>query len=119
MVKQPNIINYLEAGLRAASLKQAVIANNIANLETPGYRRHDVEFEEHLAQALKSSSPVDLDKLKPRIIQPMNTPVAPNGNDVSLDTEVGEMIKNATTYKTYLRLLSKVYRQMELAMGPK
>ncbi len=119
MVKQPNIINYLEAGLRAASLRRAVLANNLANSTTPGYRRHDVQFEQQLAQALKSSGSVDLDKLKPRIIQPMNTPVGPNGNDVSYETEFGEMIKNDGTYKTYLRLLAKTYRQMEIAIGTK
>ncbi len=119
MVKQPNIINYLEAGLRATSLRRAVLANNLANTETPGYRRHDVQFEEQLAQAIKSSSPADLDELKPRIIQPMNTPVGPNGNDVNLHTEIGELIKNDGTYKTYLRILAKTYRQMEIAIGTK
>ena len=119
MVKQPNIINYLEAGLRAASVRRAVLANNLANTETPGYRRHDVQFEQQLAQAIKSSDPADLDKLVPRIIQPMNTPVGPNGNDVNLHTEIGELIKNDGTYKTYLRLLAKTYRQMEIAIGTK
>jgi len=119
MVKQPNIINYLEAGLRAASVRRAVLANNLANTETPGYRRHDVQFEQQLAQALKSSGPVDLDALRPHIIQPMNTPVGPNGNDVNLHTEIGELIKNDGTYKTYLRLLAKTYRQMEIAIGTK
>ncbi len=119
MVKQPNIINYLEAGLRAASVRRAVLANHLANTETPGYRRHDVQFEQQLAQALKSSGPVDLDALRPHIIQPMNTPVGPNGNDVNLHTEIGELIKNDGTYKTYLRLLAKTYRQMEIAIGTK
>ena len=35
---------------------------------------------------------------------------------MDLDEEVGQMLKNVTVYKTYMRLLSKLYRQMEAAM---
>ena len=34
-----------------------------------------------------------------------------------MDMEIGELIKNASIYKVYLRLLSKVYQQMELAIN--
>ena len=118
MVKK-NVINYREAGLRASNLRRAVIANNIANLETPGYRRYDVAFQEHLAKAMESGGSVDLEAIKASIIQPMNSPVAPNGNDVNPFTEFGEMFKNDGTYKTYVRLLAKAYRQMELAIDTK
>ena len=110
------IIEYLQAGLRAAGLRQSVIANNIANLDTPGYRRSTVAFETCLAEALASSTPADLSRIEPRIIQPLATPVKANGNDVNLDAEVGELIKNTGTYKLYLRLLDKVYSQMEMAI---
>ncbi len=119
MVKQPNIITYLEAGLRAASIRRSVLANNLANSTTPGYRRHDVQFAQQLAQAIKSGGSADMDKLQPHIIQPMNTPVGPNGNDVNLHTEIGELMKNDGAYKTYLKILAKIYRQMEAAMGTK
>jgi flagellar basal-body rod protein FlgB len=116
MGSRAGVIEYLEAGLRAAGLRQSVIANNIANLDTPGYRRSAVEFEKCLAEALSTSGPVDLTRVQAEIIQPMTTPVKSNGNDVSLDTEVGELIKNSGTYKLYLRLMGKVYSQMELAI---
>jgi len=47
---------------------------------------------------------------------PEAAPADETGNNVDLETEVGELIKNSSTYKTYLRVLNKVYRQMELAM---
>jgi len=111
------IVEYLEAGLRAASLRQAVIANNIANLDTPGFRRSTVAFEKLLAEALDSARPPDPRKLQPEVFRPLATPVGANGNDVSLEMEVGELIRNSGRYKTYLRLLAKLYRQMEMAMG--
>ena len=111
------VIDYLEAALRATSLRQAAIANNIANLDTPGYRRSSVDFEERLAEALKTSRPVDLTRIAPEVVRTMTTPVKDNGNDVNMDQEVGELIKNTGQYKFYLRLMAKLYRQMAQAIG--
>jgi len=116
MSKTNSIVDFIEAGIRAESLRQKAIANNIANLETSGYRRIDVKFEELLAKALNSPGAVELSELEPQIHQPLQTPVNSNGNDVSLENEVGQMVKNSLRYKVYIRMLNKKYRQMELAM---
>ena len=47
-------IKTLEGALDAAALRQKVIANNIANINTPGYQAKAVAFEEHLRKALAS-----------------------------------------------------------------
>ena len=110
------VVEYLQAGLRAVSLRQAVIANNIANANTPGYRRGVVEFEKLLSEAMESAGGADPGGVRPEVIHPGTTPVNALGNDVDMEMEVGELMKNAGTHKVYLRLLSKMYRQMELAM---
>lgn len=110
------IVELLQAGLKTTSLRSQVIANNIANLETPGYRRKAVDFEACLAEALQSPSS-DLADVQAEVVEPQVTPVDASGNDVNLDTEIGEMVKNATMHQTYLRLLAKTYRQMEQAIG--
>ena len=117
MSKTDSIIALIQAGVRAESLRQKAIANNVANLETPGYRRIDVKFEELLAKSLDSSGSVDLSKLEPQIYRPRQTPVKSNGNDVTLESEVGAMIKNSLRYKTYIQLLKKRYQQIESAMN--
>ncbi len=119
MSKISSIMDFLEAGIRAESLRQKAIANNIANLETPGYRRIDVEFKELLVKALDSSGEAELSQIEPKIYQPNTTPVRSNGNDVNLETEVGEMVKNTLRHKAYVRLLNKKYNQMELAINIK
>jgi flagellar basal-body rod protein FlgB len=119
MSETNGIFDCLEAGIRAESLRQKAIANNIANLETPGYRRIDVKFEELLAKALKSPGAVELSELEPQIHQPQTTLVKSNGNDVNLESEVGQMVKNSLRYKAYIRLLNKKYNQIELAMDIK
>jgi flagellar basal-body rod protein FlgB len=117
MSKTDSIIALIEAGIRAEGLRQKAIANNVANLETPGYRRIDIKFEELLAKSLDSSGSVDLTELEPQIYQPKETPVKSNGNDVTFEGEVGAMIKNSLRYQTYIRLLNKRYRQIESAMN--
>ncbi|MHC4616135.1 MAG: flagellar basal body rod protein FlgB [Planctomycetota bacterium] len=119
MAKTSNILDLVEAGIRAESLRQKAITNNIANLETPGYRRIDVKFEELLATALESSGSAGLSEIEPQICQPKQTPIRSNGNDVNLEAEVGEMIKNALRHKAYIRLLKKKYRQIEMAISEK
>lgn len=114
-----NIVDVIEAGVKAESLRQKAIANNVANLETPGYRRVDVRFEELLAKCLDSSGEVDPSEIEPQIYQPHETSVKSNGNDVNYEGEVGQMIKNAIRHKALIRLLSKKYSQIDQAIGPR
>ncbi len=117
MMKRPDITQCLEAAMKGSSLRRAVIANNIANANTPGYRRRAVEFEKFLTKAMASGEEVKAADITMKIFQPNNTSPDSTGNDVNWETEFGEMIKNDAMYKTYVRLLSKLYRQMEMAIG--
>ncbi len=117
MSKISSTFDLLEAGIKAEGLRQKSIASNVANLETPGYRRFDVKFKELLAGAMDSKGNIDLSKVEAEIYQPKNTTVQSNGNDVSLEVEIGDMVKNTLRHKTYIRLLQKKYRQIELAMS--
>lgn len=119
VAKTSSIVDLIEAGIEAESLRQKAIASNIANLETPGYRRIDVQFEQLLAGALNSSEDLDISELEPELYRPNRTPLKANGNDVNLETEVGEMVKNTLRHKTYIRVLTKKYRQLELAIDTK
>jgi len=116
MAEVHNIADLLEAGIRAEGLRQKAIANNIANLKTPGYRRFEVRFEELLAKALKDPTGGTLEEIEPQLYQPRKTPVNSIGNDVTMENEVGEMVKNNLRHETYVRLLRKKYSQIEAAM---
>jgi flagellar basal-body rod protein FlgB len=119
MSRTDSIFDFLDAGLRAETLRQKTIANNIANIETPNYRRMDVKFEEILANSLNEDGSADLNDLEPVLFSPKNTPVKDNGNDVSMETEVGKLIENSLRYKTYIRVLNKKYQQIAEAIGDK
>jgi len=117
MSNSMDIVRLLETGIKAEGLRQNTIASNIANIETPGYRRLDVRFEELLAKAVHSSDELDPQDIDPEIYQPESTPIRSNGNDVNLEAEIGEMLKNSLRHAAYVRLLRKKFAQMETAMG--
>ncbi len=117
MPKIDNIFDAIGVGMKAENLRQKAIASNVANLETPGYRRVDVEFKDMLAKAMDSSEDADLNEIEPQLFEPKDTAVKSNGNDVSWEAEVGQMVKNTLRYKTYVRLLQKKYAQIDLAIN--
>ena len=116
--KGNNLFDLLGAGLNAASTRSRVIAQNIANVNTPGYRRKAVNFENLLAEEIDSSirRKVDIQGIEPEVYEPRDTQADANGNDVDMEVEVGSMIKNSARYKTLMRLLSRLYTHMEMAM---
>jgi flagellar basal-body rod protein FlgB len=116
-MSKTGIVELIEAGLRAEGLRQQAIANNVANLQTPGYRRLDIKFEQLLAKAMESGSELDLEEVEPEVYQPKNTAIKPNGNDVNLEAEVGDMVKNNLRQKALIRVLNKKYSQIDLAIN--
>jgi flagellar basal body rod protein FlgB len=76
-----------------------------------------VRFEDLLTKAIRSSNRVDPRDIEPEIYQPGNTPIRSNGNDVNMEAEIGEMLKNSLRHTAYVRLLRKKLAQMEIAMG--
>jgi flagellar basal-body rod protein FlgB len=119
MADVSNVTNLLEAGIRAEGLRQKTIASNTANLQTPGYRSVDVRFEDLLAKALASGEEAGIEDLEAQVFEAGLTPVKANGNDVSLEAEVGKMVKNSLRHTAYVRLLSKKYQQIDLAIDVK
>lgn len=117
MPEPGNIIGLLEAGIRAEELRQRTIAGNIANIETPGYHRVDVRFEQSLAKALKSPGRLNPDSLEAKTYQPDDPPLRSNGNNVSMEAEIGDMVKNSLRYSTYIRVLRKKFSQIETAIS--
>ena len=57
-----NYINVLDRAADASWIRNEAIANNIANVDTPGYKRQDVNFEEQLRRAMKNSRYKSIDE---------------------------------------------------------
>jgi len=112
MFDEMRIATLLGQALGAAELRHQVIANNLANVDTPGFRAQRVVFEELLAEALERGE----GGVEPKVVRANATAPGPDGNDVHLEDQVGTMLKNSVMYKAYVRILATRYKQMELAI---
>lgn len=74
----------LHRALDGLDRRQAAIANNIANLETPGYLATQVSFEESLRSAVDAGRPFDAAVTEERSLAPTRL----NGNNVNVDMEI-------------------------------
>lgn len=72
------------------SVRQKLVASNVANVDTPGYRTKDIDFRSEFERATESSKPVE--------IEPEGLPVKGDGNNVSLDREARLLSENALRF---------------------
>lgn len=106
--------------LDAAALRQEAIAANIANAETPGYRRLDVssDFADQLKARVRTGElNRDGDTLRPTLVQdPHARTVRPDGNSVEIEKELLAMNKNSVEYEFLTEIVSKNIKQLKMAI---
>ena len=94
--------------LDACGLRHRAIANNVANVDTPGFTRSDVSFESQLKSVLTSEdqeSVMDrLEELQPEVQPDTVSPAGPDGNNVSVDKEMADLVKNSLEYEALVQL---------------
>lgn len=91
--------------MSATTLRQRVIANNIANASTPGFLRGTVPFEAKLREAMDRGV-TDFSKLKPEVVTDTETAPGFDGNNVTLEAEMNSLQENRITYELYAAILS-------------
>lgn len=101
--------------ISATDLRQRVISQNIANVNTPNYRRLDIDFEQQLAAELNSSGPVSI-PAEPQVVETPGLNARADGNNVDIDREIGHLNKNALLQQVYLQLLGTEMNQMRIAI---
>lgn len=89
----------LGSALDGIALRQRVIADNIANVDTPGYRASSVDFESSLRAAISSGDPGDV---TPTLIA-TDTAVGVNGNNVDLRKETLAAVQTQFQYQVITR----------------
>ena len=109
----------LEKMLDVSSVKHKVIANNIANVNTPGYKKMEVSFADQLEKVLNKDSMNKFDTLQPKIViskEDTSETARNDGNNVDMDKEVSSLVKNTLTYSIYTQLLAKKYEGIKSAI---
>lgn len=119
-----NYVNVLDRAADAAWTRNDVLANNIANADTPGYKRKDVQFESYLADAVAGTDSLDETVAKMDLNQINATTYTEqaglsyriDGNNVDVTTENVELAKNQLRYYTLMNSISQEFSRLKTAL---
>ena len=123
-------VDLLQKGLSASWTRNAVIRNNIANVETPNFKASDVEFETLLARAIQDPGFVgtrthpghreigspNLAPVDPRIVQHKDLSMRMDGNNVDIESENVKLAQNSLYYNTLLEKMNSELRRLRMAI---
>ncbi|WP_208558997.1 flagellar basal body rod protein FlgB [Marinilactibacillus kalidii] len=115
-------INLLHRALDATNLRQEVVSNNIANVNTPGFKAERVEFESVLRQTMDGSGLWkthdrhfgidDKNNVTGKVLRQEGNRVGENGNNVAIDTEMSELAANSIHYQALVNQTSAQYNML-------
>lgn len=119
----------LEKSLDASALRNEVIAQNIANVDTPGYNRKTVSFEEELSDALSKNSsfkgkrtdprhiPIggrNIDEVGINVSDDNNSRVMRlDGNNVDIENEMAQLAENNIRYNVLIQRMNSAFSKMK------
>ena len=120
-------INLLTKAADASWKRQTVISNNIANVNTPGYKRKDLNFQGVLTEELgrckhesldSKVSDVDLSRLDPQIyVDSANYSYRMDGNNVDIDTENVELASEQIRYEGLTDCINSEFERMKAVIS--
>ena len=105
----------LEAAIRGAGLRQATLASNVANANTPGYQRQDVDFHGALKTAMQGGENVAQTAFA--AATDSSAPMQADGNTVDIDVENANLAKNGLEYEALVSVTSARIAILKSAMG--
>ena len=120
---------YMEVATRALDwsvTRNRVIASNIANKDTPGYKAKDVDFKKMFNQAMGNG--MQMSRTNPRHLPPAFSSGTPlfiekegearvDGNNVNSAEEMAHMVENNFLYQTLTRFVSGKFKSIKSAIG--
>lgn len=124
MFREP-IVDLLERGLDAASLRHQVLSNNVANVNTPGYKRIDIDFARMLAQAgwgkprLLTTHPDHISRGESgttALFKRDSSSLRSDGNNVDIEHEMVTIAQNSIYYAALARQLSEKFARLRSAI---
>ena len=120
----PEAMGALQIAMRFHKAREAVIASNVANADTPGYRRRDLSFEGILEDATSGLARTDERHLPTRSADPEQARIEmgprgtrPDGNGIDLDQELVTAHRNASSFIDQANVLARLSALVRTAMG--
>lgn len=102
----------MRSALDALALRQRVIADNVANIQTPGFLSGRVSFEKELASAYESGTPSSAHVNVARSLEPTRE----DGNNVNLETETLSNIDTVLRFQLATQEVGRTYTDVRAAL---
>jgi len=121
--------------MQVTTLRRNVIANNVANADTPNFKRSDVNFESQLKRALDSGKatpaftpfltdprhiafdkPMDWTQVQPRRVLDYLTTAKNNGNNVDIEQEGIDSLNNQLMYTTLAQVITSEFQRVNIVL---
>ncbi len=102
----------LHATLTGLSTRQRALADDIANINTPGYRAHRVMFEDSLRDALTSGGSPNVEPTVLRSLEPTQE----NGNNVNVDQASLQLIDTGLRYQFGVEALTAKFNLLRTSL---
>lgn len=121
----------MKTAMDGAMLRDEVLSQNLANVNTPDYKRSDVNFQTELKKAISGSgrlelartnskhisNGISLSEYRPRVEAEKNISRRRDGSGVSLDQEMAEKSKNAIIYNALVGQVSRQLNSLKTAIA--
>lgn len=109
-------VDLVNKAINATLLKKEIISQNISNVDTPNYKRRDVDFESVLLKEIQNHGKenVDLDNLQPKIYTDYEkSSYRMDGNNVDIEVERSAETKVELRYNTLVTRITSQLNRME------
>lgn len=130
LINTPSL-SLLEKSLDASSLRQKVLSNNIANIDTVNFKRSDVSFADKLQEVLSGDAlsgrvtdprhiaigTSDIQSVQPSVYADNSTSMRNDGNNVDIDAEMSNLANNQLLYDTVTQQLNMTFGIMRYAIS--
>ena len=117
MTGSVNLLDTMSALARHAAKRHAVIADNIANADTPGYKAQDLKpFSEVFSQSVREGKNIK-QMGSDMTAMPTSDIASPNGNNVSLEQQMMLSAQNKADHDMALAVYKKTLDMMKMAIG--
>lgn len=131
------MMDLVQRSLDASALSQQVISNNLANVDTPGFKRSDVVFNETLRKAMEArkgapqqlalsrtqeghldlNGAASVDEVQPEVVTDVTTTLRNDGNNVDIDREVALLSQNTVWYQTLAQITQMQFSSLRTAIS--
>lgn len=106
------MLQVLQGFLKVADQRQQLVVANMANVDTPGYRTRDLDFQSAMQEAMNDGPP-----LESASVEVPNLPERPDGNNVNIDRESMMLSELQLQYQMGVQLIKEQFHELLSAIN--